>query len=511
MLSYSIPLSQLSNPETWLSMDSVVDQLLLGCIPLCLAGSAARLPIRMNRFYDDLVYGNNEHYIGGQCFLQTLAPSSLFNWNAVYAADDDTCTIVKALMLHKSSAVPPSIIDTIHQGYRDHMKKGLLTIAGDKILLCKPVDMADRCIGLIVVPCSLRRKIFSHYHAGPSGGHMGTYKTLFRLRMWFFWPHMREDIKKWVAQCAHYVSYNIWRSRKSEMHFSGPITVPFWIMHVNLWSPGVMLDTDGNKSYLMNSMNDMTQFVVSSETTKIEAASLAKIFVKDVIMNFGMCSVVVIDDGSTFKNAFMDMCKKLRLHYWCLSRGNHKGNSVERYHRFLNKTQTINGNDRGTNTCYIENAKTSQYAWNSAPIDDTDVPRILAAIGRKFRFPLDVDLSPTPTLNSETNNNLFSYLRDVSTDSKFALSVLQILLDERRTNMSEKHNSGKTDCELRVGDVVKYRVQTQSIVKRGIVGKLSYGAKGPFIITADLGNGSFEVQRYDDPTSAKRKYKNTEL
>ena len=135
-----------------------------------------------------------------------------------------------------------------------------------------------------------------------------------------------------------------------------------------------------------------------------------------------------------------------------MSRGNHKGNSVEHYNRFLNKTQTFNGNDRGTNTCYIENAKTSQYAWNSTPIDDTDVPRSLAAIGHEFRFPLDVDLSPTPTLNSETNNNLFSYLRDVSTDSKFALSVLQ---DERRTYMSEKHTSSKTECELRVGDVVK--------------------------------------------------------
>ena len=59
--------------------------------------------------------------------------------------------------------------------------------------------------------------------------------------------------------------------------------------------------------------------------------------------------------------------------------------------------------------------------------------------------------------------------------------------------------------------MAKAHVQTQSIVKRGIVGKLSYSAKGPFIITADLDHGSYEVQRYDDPTSSKRKYKNTEL
>ena len=40
---------------------------------------------------------------------------------------------------------------------------------------------------------------------------------------------------------------------------------------------------------------------------------------------------------------------------------------------------------------------------------------------------------------------------------------------------------------------------------------MSYKAKGLFIITSDLGHNSFEVQRYDKPSSAKRKYKNTEL
>ena len=41
--------------------------------------------------------------------------------------------------------------------------------------------------------------------------------------------------------------------------------------------------------------------------------------------------------------------------------------------------------------------------------------------------------------------------------------------------------------------------------------KLSYQARGPFIITKVLGGNSFEVQRYGEPNSAPRKYKNTEL
>ena len=64
---------------------------------------------------------------------------------------------------------------------------------------------------------------------------------------------------------------------------------------------------------------------------------------------------------------------------------------------------------------------------------------------------------------------------------------------------------------MKVGGVVKAHVQVQSRADTGVVGKLSYRARGPFVIITDLCNGSFEVQRYGDSASTIRKYKNTEL
>lgn len=68
---------------------------------------------------------------------------------------------------------------------------------GDKLVLFKPVSMKSKYITLLVIPFSLRCKLFDHYHAGPTGGHMGEYKTLFRLRMRFVWPNLRSSIKLW--------------------------------------------------------------------------------------------------------------------------------------------------------------------------------------------------------------------------------------------------------------------------------------------------------------------------
>ena len=156
-----------------------------------------------------------------------------------------------------------------------------------------------------------------------------------------------------------------------------------------------------------------------------------------------------------------------------------------------------------TNTFFLAKL-TIQYK-----IDGTDIARSIAAVGRNFRFPLDVELPPT--LNSSINSELFQYLRDASTDSTSALSILQVLIDDRRSSHRLRQNEGKLACALKVGDVVETHVQVQLNASQGIVGKLSYRARRPFIITQDLGGGLFEVQRYGDGTATTRKYKNTEL
>ena len=173
-------------------------------------------------------------------------------------------------------------------------------------------------------------------------------------------------------------------------------------------------------------MCDLTQFVVSSLVTNPTASSLAILFMENVVLSFGMVAVVVVDADSKFKGVFEELCDILKITYWPLARGNHKGLGVERYHRFLNKVQTIVGNDRGTHQSIHTNLKTSQYAWNSAPIDNTDIQRCVAAIGREFKFPMDMELQPSPTINSTNNSALFEYLRDVSCHSEFSKSILQL-------------------------------------------------------------------------------------
>ena len=125
-------------------------------------------------------------------------------------------------------------------------------------------------------------------------------------------------------------------------------------------------------------------------------------------------------------SVFEQMCKTLGFTFWPLSRGDYKALSIERYYRFLNETQTIVGQNCWTYQIFLENCKTSQYAWNSTPIDTTDIPCCIAAVGHHFKFLMDIGISLSPTFNNSPQSTLLNYVRDVSIDSQFATSVLQV-------------------------------------------------------------------------------------
>ena len=126
--------------------------------------------------------------------------------------------------------------------------------------------------------------------------------------------------------------------------------------------------------------------------------------------SFGLVAVVVLDADSRFRGAFEAMCKFLKITFWHILSGNHEVDSFKKYHRFLDKTQAIARKYSSSHDIFIINAKTSHYACSRALIDDTNKMCIVADFGREFRFPLDMELLQTPTLNIDNNQALFKHL-----------------------------------------------------------------------------------------------------
>ena len=316
------------------------------------------------------------------CFTFKTLPAK-HNWEEVYQQDSETKLFLYHLPINAS--LDQSTIRRILAAYRTAISRNQIELLSGRLVYYEQISFANKRIYRIVVPLSLCRNFFILMHASHVTGHMDKYKTLYRIRLRFFWPRMHADIKEWTQQCPNCILICRWRRRGQELMFSWPNSSPFAIIHVDLWSPGHMTDHNGYIA-LMNTMCDMTQFVVVVPVPDETSATLVSHLMQHILMKFGMCHLVVIDDGAPFKGSFVTMCQALNLNYDVLAKLNHKGLSIEYFHCFLNKSVTIAAEDCGTNDLFVPTSIAAAYAWNSLPIDGTDIIRSVPTIGRSLHF-----------------------------------------------------------------------------------------------------------------------------
>jgi len=221
--------------------------------------------------------------------------------------------------------------------------------------------------------------------------------------------------------------------------------------------------------------------------------------------------MVVVDDGSNFKELFKTMCKTLNIHLHCIAKGNHQALSVERFHRYLNKAITITSNDRDTVTDFIPAAVAAAYAWNSSPIDGTDITRSIPAVGREFKFPFDFELQPSPALTQNHATEIYNYLSKTASNTAFSHEILKLLLEERHTAHRERANTGRNQAIFKEGDIVSARIQVKSDASRGKIAKFQYKAKGPYKIISVLSTGSYSVQKLGQENSPVLKFHGSDL
>ena len=97
-----------------------------------------------------------------------------------------------------------------------------------------------------------------------------------------------------------------WRRRVQVVMFSWLVSSPFAIIHDDVWILGHRNDPNDYMVF-MNAMRDMSQFVVVAPFRDESSATLADNFMQHVLMKFGICHLVVLDDGIPIKGA-LSLC-----------------------------------------------------------------------------------------------------------------------------------------------------------------------------------------------------------
>ena len=60
-----------------------------------------------------------------------------------------------------------------------------------------------------MVPRCKRKDIMRNAHDAPAAGHLGVHKTHERIRVHFFWPGCKEDVRAWIGSCPLCVAQRV--------------------------------------------------------------------------------------------------------------------------------------------------------------------------------------------------------------------------------------------------------------------------------------------------------------
>ena len=72
---------------------------------------------------------------------------------------------------------------------------------------------------------------------------------------------------------------------------------------MDIRNPGDIVGLTGAKQ-ILNCMCDVTTFIVSVSIKHANSSELAQAFMENVLLKFGLCLVVVVDDGIPFMHIF---------------------------------------------------------------------------------------------------------------------------------------------------------------------------------------------------------------
>lgn len=166
----------------------------------------------------------------------------------------------------------------------------------------------------------------------------------------------------------------------------------------------------------------------------------------------------------------------------------------ERINRFANKCLKVMTNERDSVRIASEALLLIIYAWNSAPIPDTDLPRSLVMVGRVFSFPIDFSAAKHLELVSSPKK-VISYAKFQATLLSASRNIAKILLDEHRSWHCELINASRPDpCIYSIGDIVFAQRATKSVASKGCVGKIMFSMTGPWHVVEKLDGGSYCIE-----------------
>lgn len=308
-------------------------------------------------------------------------------------------------------------------------------------------------------------------------GHFAVDKTVELIKNKFWFPRIRNTVKKYIKNCLNCI-YNKNKSGPKEGYlYSLPkYARPFHSLHLDHLGPFV--ETKNKNKYLLVTVDAFTKFVFVNAVRSTETKYVIK-ELENVSKIFGNPKRIISDAGTSFtSHNFTEYCKIRNIRLHTIATGMPRSNGqVERFNKTILEAMRAMGAEVDDDK-WDECLKMLQIGINSTVHKTTKAVPSEVLLGYRLRG--DKDLLG-PELDIESKIDVTRLRQCVAENLESNAELQKQRFDKKRINAKNYQE----------GDLVLVKIQSQS--NDGRSRKLLPVFKGPFKIVRSLGNDRYEI------------------
>ena len=187
-------------------------------------------------------------------------------------------------------------------------------------------------LSLLVIPQNLRKKALAFAHDIQSG-HLGQLKTILKAEDYFYWPNLRNDVKKYVRECITCQQMKASNSLQKQWQELPPVNHPLERVSIDITE---MTPARGGHRYVLTIIDHFSRFtkLIKLRTRQAEEVVRAlQLFMGD----YGSPGVLLADNACEFRSHLMrELCRTNGTELVFSTPYHPQGNSItERLHRTM--------------------------------------------------------------------------------------------------------------------------------------------------------------------------------
>lgn len=299
----------------------------------------------------------------------------------------------------------------------------------------------------VMVPASLRDHILELLHNAPWSGHPGVIRTTNRIKRYFYWPKVKEDVEKHVRKCQRC------NERKTPAGLQVPLGQTYeahrpW-EQVSLDIVGPLPTSLSGKRYLLTMVDTFSRYAEAVPLREQTAKETARGFVECIVLRHGAPKRVLTDQGRNFvSDVFRQTCKQLGVKKLQTTAYHPESNGVvERFHRTLVEAMAHvvrrDGRDWDRWLPFV------LMAYRTTPHTSTGYTPHSLIYGKELDLPFDCSVAPScpPT-------NLPEYVAAWQEKVANAFTEVREAHRKARHARAKAHDKGKVMREYEIGEKV---------------------------------------------------------